>query len=510
MQTGADNKRIIRNTIMLYIRMVFSMLVSLYTSRVILNTLGVEDYGIYGVVGGLVSMFSFLNASMSGATSRFLSFELGRGNLQQLKDTFSSALVVHVGIAFIIFVLAETIGLWFLINKLVIPEDRMYAAHWVYQLSILTMMINVTQVPYNASIMSRERMDVYAYIEILNTILKLIIVLLLMIGEFDKLILYAVLSLVVSVSVTLFYRLYCIRNFRECHFSWVINLQILKPILFFSGWDLYGNMCYVERTQGVNFLLNIFFGATLNATNGISSTVNGVILGFAGNIVNAFRSPIVKAYAQNDTIAFQSLFENATRYFSLLLLFITIPICIEIDSILDLWLGVVPQYTGGFCCIVLITNCITMPSVVVTIAIHSTGRIKMPSFVIGTFYLLVPVISYLFLKLGYGVYTVYLVNSILVVSSMFVNFILLKNRISYWQIGHFIKRSIIPIYIVALLTVIPSFMIYGTLDKGVTRLIIIVIASWIILSITSFFIVLTDSERKMVLNKFYGFTKLIK
>lgn len=216
-QTSENNKRIAKNTVLLYIRMFISVIVGLYTSRVVLNTLGVEDYGVYNVVGGIVAMFSFLNASMSGATSRFLTYELGKNNLFKLEQTFSSAMVIHIGIAVAVFILAETIGIWFLMNKLVIPESRMLAAHIVFQLSILAMMVTITQVPYNASIIAHEKMDVYAYVELLNVFLKLGIVFLLLLGKTDKLILYALLTFIVSLIIALIYRVYCMRHFSECH-----------------------------------------------------------------------------------------------------------------------------------------------------------------------------------------------------------------------------------------------------------------------------------------------------
>lgn len=216
-QTSENNKRIAKNTVLLYIRMFISVIVGLYTSRVVLNTLGVEDYGVYNVVGGIVAMFSFLNASMSGATSRFLTYELGKNNLFKLEQTFSSAMVIHIGIAVAVFILAETVGIWFLMNKLVIPESRMLAAHIVFQLSILAMMVTITQVPYNASIIAHEKMDVYAYVELLNVFLKLGIVFLLLLGKTDKLILYALLTFIVSLIIALIYRVYCMRHFSECH-----------------------------------------------------------------------------------------------------------------------------------------------------------------------------------------------------------------------------------------------------------------------------------------------------
>ncbi|MCI6985875.1 MAG: polysaccharide biosynthesis protein, partial [Bacteroidales bacterium] len=291
--TTSNNKRIAKNTIMLYIRMFISMVVGLYTSRVVLATLGVEDYGIYGVVGGVVGMMGFLNASMSGATSRFLTFELGKGDKERLAKTFSSALIVHIAIAIIVFILAETVGLWFLCNKLNIPEGRMEAAHWVYQFSILATMLSITQVPYNATIIAHEKMNVYAYMEILNVSLKLLIVYLLTIGDFDKLKLYAVLTFAVSLIIMMIYRIYCLRHFKESRFHWVWDKTYLTPLLSFSGWNLYGNFGGIAGNQANNFVINSFFGVVMNAAASVAFTVSGIVTQFSSNAMTAFRPQII-------------------------------------------------------------------------------------------------------------------------------------------------------------------------------------------------------------------------
>ena len=246
---SANNKRIAKNTIALYFRMIVTTLVSLYTSRVVLNTLGVEDYGLYGVVGGVVIMFSFLKATMSGATSRFLTFSLGKGDQKDLDDTFSTSLIIHIGIAIVILILAETVGLWFLECKLSIPDGRMTAARWVYQFSVLSMMVTVTQVPYNASIISHERMGIYAYVELLYVVLKLLVVYLLLLGDFDRLIFYAALIFGVNLLIATIYRVYCVKRFSECHFRFVWKKEKIVPMLTFSGWDLYGNMAYTFKLR---------------------------------------------------------------------------------------------------------------------------------------------------------------------------------------------------------------------------------------------------------------------
>ena len=294
---SANNKRIAKNAIMLYLRMFLSMIVGLYTSRVVLDTLGVEDYGTYNVVGGVVAMLGFLNASMSGATSRFMAFEQGSGNKKRLAETFSSALIVHIGIALIVFILAETVGLWFLTHKLVIPEGRMSAAHWVYQCSILGAMLGFTQVPYNATIIAHEKMGIYAYFDILGVTLKLLIVYLLVIGNFDKLKLYAVLGLAVAIIMITLYRVYCIKKFEETHFRFVWKPNLLKPLVSFSAWNLYGNFGGVVQQQGTNFVINFFYGVVMNAAVSVGLTIANVVNLFASNLMTAFRPQIIKYYS---------------------------------------------------------------------------------------------------------------------------------------------------------------------------------------------------------------------
>ena len=326
MNQTSNNKRIAKNTMMLYIRMLLSVVVSLYTSRVVLEVLGVEDYGIYGVVGGVVAMFSFLNASMAGATSRFLTFEMGKGDAQRLRDTFSSALIIHIGIALVVFVLAETVGLWFLNNKLVIPEARMEAAHWVYQLSILGMAVSVTQVPYNAAIIAHERMEVYAYMELVNVLLKLGIVFLLKIDYFDRLVFYALLVLIVNVLVALTYRVYCVKHYEETQFSLTWDKGILKSMFGFSAWELLGHFGYTFRTQGVNVVLNMFFGVAINAVTNIATTVQNTMLAFSNNVLVAIKPQIIKRYALGKLEDMLNLMTFGIRCNLLLQLAITLPL----------------------------------------------------------------------------------------------------------------------------------------------------------------------------------------
>lgn len=495
----SNNKRIAKNTIMLYIRMLLSMVVGLYTSRVVLQTLGVEDYGIYGVVGGVVSMMGFLNASMSGATSRFITFELGRGNIQRVRDTFSSAMIIHIGIALLVILLAETVGLWFLCNKLVIPEGRMTAAHWVYQCSIISAGVGITQTPYTAVVMSREKMDIYAYMELLNVSLKLGIVYLLVIGNFDKLILYAILTLAVSVFMAMLYRVYCIRKFEESRFKWVWDKGLLKPMMSFSVWDLYGNMSFSLVQQGRSFIVNMFFGVVVNAACGIATTVQGVLQGFSGNVVNAIRPQIIKSYASNDKERVQSLIINGTQYSTLLMMLICVPLILNMDSILNLWLGTVPKFASSFCILLLVNSIIGTISSYMIIGIHATGRVK--TFIVtGTLSLMQIPLLYIvfknFIVVPDWMYYVQIGFSLL---GSFTLSALLKHEIKELQLTRVYSSWLISLFI-GCVCVLPIFYIH-IFESSLLQLIEQYIIYALMLCIATYMLLLNNSQRQKV--KFY-------
>ena len=499
MSNSENNKRIAKNTLMLYIRMLLSIVVSLYTSRVVLEVLGVEDYGIYGVVGGVVAMFSFLNASMAGATSRFLTFEMGRGDKQRLQDTFSSAMIIHMGIALVVLILAETVGLWFLCNKLVIPVERMEAAHWVYQLSVLGMIVNVTQVPYNATIIAHEKMDVYAYLELLNVSLKLGIVYLLTIGKFDKLILYASLVLVVNIIIVGIYRYYCVKYYEESHFKLLYNKEILKGIVSFSVYNLLGNMGAVVNLQGTSFVINMFFGVVYNAASSIGTTISGVVTGFASNIMTAFRPQITKSYAQGDIKHFQYLLSWALKSILLVYSFIAVPVGLIISELLSIWLVEVPPCTDVFCQLLLISIFFETARYVVIMGIHATGNVKWVSLFAGVTFMLNPLLIYMLYNWGYPVAYAY-------VSVIFVNiFLLVVNLfILRYNVRYFSVKNIVYSLLKVVVTVIFSLVfLYWTLQFKLGICIVdilwVVSLSCLLLGGMSLFTVLNKEQRNLVL-----------
>ena len=343
-----SNKRIAKNTLLLYVRTLFIMLVSLYTSRVVLNTLGVEDYGVYNVVGGVVAMFGFINSSMSSATQRYITFALGKGNMEQLQKVFSTALQIHVLIAVLIVILGETVGLWFMYTQMKIPADRIDAAFWVLQCSIAATVIMIISVPYNADIIAHERMSAFAYISILEAVLKLAVVYVLQISPYDKLVVYAFLILFVQMLARFCYSRYCNKHFVESKYRHVWAKSLFREMTGFAGWSLFGNLSGVLFGQGLNMLLNVFFGPVVNAARAVSVQVQGAIQQFVGNFQMALNPQITKTYAKGEMEEMHKLMFRSARFSFYLLFFLSLPVLFETDFVLTVWLKTVPDDAAVF------------------------------------------------------------------------------------------------------------------------------------------------------------------
>lgn len=480
--------------------MLLSIVVSLYTSRVVLQTLGVDDFGIYGIVGGIVAMFSFLNASMSGATSRFITFVLGKGDMKDVGETFSTALIIHFGIALTIVLLAETVGLWLLEENLVIPEERMFAARVVYQFSILAMIVQVTQVPYNASIISYEKMNVYAYVELLNVLLKLGIVYLLVIGNFDKLILYAVLIFFANVVVALTYRIYCIRHFETCRFHWIIQKEKLISMLSFSSWDLYGNMCYSLRQQGINMLINMFWGVVYNAASSVASSIQGVVSSLSVNVVQAFRPQIIKQYAQGHYTEMQNLMCSSIKYSLILFLMICVPLSYVMYPVMKLWLGMVPNFAPEFCMILLLISLFNLINSVLCIAIHATGNIKLLSFFSGTIYLMtLPVVYILFKFFVNNSLYAYFTSFGAMIFVVICNIILVKKSISQFSILKYVGNVGLAFFLAIISS--PVLYVINYVESSISSIITAFVVYIPTLSIVTYFIGI-DKQTRCKLNGF--------
>lgn len=469
--SSSDNKRVAKNALALTLRMILITIVGLYTSRIVLEALGVVDYGIYGVVGGVVGMASFLNSSMTGATSRFITFEMGRGNQQKLKDIFSTALLIHFGLSIIVVLLAETIGLWFINHKMVFPPERMGAVNILYQLSILSMIISFTQVPYAADIIAHEKMNIYAYFEIINVVLKLAIVYLLLIIPYDRLVFYASMVFCISILNAMFYRWYCIRNFPEARFSKKFDRSRAKEMISFSAYDLYGNMCAVAKNQGEPIVLNLFFGVVANAASSLALTVTGAVDGLTTTITSAFSPQIVKQYACDNFTAMSILIRRAVQFTLLAYAMVAIPCIIEAKTILYLWLGQTPPYSEIFLQLVLVAAIPQIISRTNNVAIRATGHIRLLSIVNGTFYLSIPVISYILFKSGLNnASTIYVVGIVMLTLCTSAGFWITKKEVQGIEFATYsiaTVKSLFPIGVALLLGwIIHNYVVQGNITEG--------------------------------------------
>lgn len=398
----SSNKTIAKNTIFLYFRMMLTMIISLYTSRVILQVLGVDDYGIYQAVGGIVGFLSFVNNALSTGSSRFITFGLGENNLQKLKNIFSTTLTAHICLAIVIVLLAETIGLWFLHNKLVIAPERLDAAEFSFHLSIVTAFFSLTQVPYGACIIAHEKMGVYAYVSIIEASLRLLVVYLLSVGEFDKLKMYAVLLCLIQVGMVLFYNTYCIRHFEEAKFRLFFDGKLFKEIAVFSGWSLFASSSVALNSQGILVLLNMFFSPAVVAARAISLQVNSAANQFVTNFQTAANPQIVKRFAAKDYDGSKQLLLQTTKFSFYLMLLLCLPICLGAKQLLTLWLGVVPEYTVIFLQLVIIQSLFCVFDSSFYRALYAKGRLRENALISPTIGLVRFPIIYLLFKFGFS------------------------------------------------------------------------------------------------------------
>ena len=498
--TSSANKRIAKNTLVLYVRMLFTMGISLFTSRVILQTLGVEDYGISSVVGGVISMFTFINAAMVSSTQRYLNFELVRGDANQLRSVFSTSLQIHALIALAIIVLSETVGLWFLNEKLVIPEARMTAAMWVYQCSILSCAVSIMSTPYNAVIVAHEKMSAFAYISILDVSLKLLVVYLLVVLPFDKLIILAILNLLVQLFIRYIYTLYCHRHFPESYFLFRFNKTLFKEMFGFAGWSFWGNLAAILYTQGLNMMLNIFFGPIVNAARGIAVQVQSADQQFVGGFQTALNPQITKNYASNNLPQMHSLMFRSARFSFLLLFFLSLPVLMETNFILTLWLKTVPDDAVVFTQIMICISLIYTTANPCVIANQATGKVKIYQMVVGGILLLILPISYIVLKLGAPAYSVFIVHFCIESVAQFSRMYMLRNLIHLplWQ---YMKNIYIPIVSTVAIAIILPLVVRMQVAEGWLRFLAVGFTCVLSVGASSYFIGFTKQERVFFLDK---------
>ena len=493
-----NNKRIAKNTFVLYIRMLLIMLVTLYTSRVILKTLGEEDFGIYNIVGGIIILFSFLNGAMVVATHRFLSYEIGRGDEKSANKYFSTSLLIHVGLAVLFFLVMETIGYYLFMQYLNIPIERVEAAKWVFHFSTLSTCISVLRTPYSAVIIANEQMTFYAYISILEVIGKLIIVYLLTLFIFDKLILYSFLMFVVLCLISLIYFIYCKMKYSVCSFSFCREKERYIQLSSFSGWSLLGSMANVGANQGINILLNIFFGVVLNTAMGIANQVNAAIYNFVSSFQTAFNPQIIKSYASKDYQYFHSLLLNTSKYSFLLIWILSFPVLICCPEILKIWLGNIPEHTVDFTRLIIIFSILDAIQGPLWASVQATGKIRTYQILMSVLILANLPISYCFLLMEFSPSIVLIVRIILNVIILIVRVIYLSHLFDFP-----IKTYFTDVLCKCMLLIFLSFpisLIYYTYTYGWMRLFGTCFISVICTGVLAYLFVLSKKERVYIKN----------
>lgn len=501
-----NNKRIAKNTLLLYVRMLFLMLVSLYTSRVILNALGVEDYGIYNVVGGVVTMFSMLSGSLSAAISRFITFELGTGDTEKLKKIFSSSVTIQAGIALIIVILAETVGLWFLNEKMVISSERLTAANWCYQFSIITFAINLISVPYNAAIIAHEKMSAFAYISILEAVGKLIVAWCIVINPIDRLIFFAAMVAVIACIIRAVYTWYCKRRFEECVYHFIYDHDLLKNMFGFAGWNFIGASSAVLRDQGGNIILNLFFGPSVNAARAIAVKVSAVVSGFVQNFMTALNPQITKSYASgNHDYMFKLMFQGARLSYYILLL-LCLPIIINTHYILVLWLKLVPEHTVLFVQLILVFAMSESISLPLITAMLATGRIRNYQIIVGGLQLMNLPVAYLCLYLGAIPESVVIVAIIISQCCLAARLYMLNDMINL-DIRKYLKEVYFNVLFITLLSSVIPFVISKMVGESFPNFLLVTVIALICTSIVEYFVGCNKDERHFVVSKLKQFTR---
>ena len=480
--------------------MLLTMAISLYTSRVVLHVLGVEDFGIYNVVGGVVAMFSVISGSLSAAISRFITYELGKGDKEKLVRIFSSSVTIQLGLGLVIIILAEVIGVWFLNEKMSIPENRMYAANWVFQLSILTFVINLISVPYNAAIIAHEKMSAFAYISILEVVAKLIIVYMLLLSPIDKLIFYAILMASVALIIRFVYGFYCKRNFEECTYHFILDKELLKKMFGFAGWNFIGASSAVLRDQGGNIVINLFCGPTVNAARGIAYQVNNAISGFVNNFMTALNPQITKSYAVGDKEYMMTLIYQGARLSFYILLILSLPVIVNAHYILTLWLKIVPEHTTLFVQLVLIFAMSESISNPLITAMLATGKIRNYQIIVGGLQMMNLPISYVLLRYGCIPETVLIVAICISQCCLAARLYMLRGMIGL-SVREYLSKVYFNVLAVTVLSaVIPCILSYY-LSETLLNFIIICVVSVICTFTVIYFVGCNRKERQFILSK---------
>lgn len=502
-----NNKRIAINTMFLYARMILVLIVSLYTTRVVLNALGIVDYGIYNVVAGFVSMFAFFNTAMANSIQRFYNYVKINNSIEQLRIVYNTAFRIQFLLAIIIFILIESFGLWYIFNKMTIPSERFFSALLVFHFSSLSLFFLIIQVPYSASIISHEKMSFFAFASLADVVQKLIVAILLFNLSYDKLVLYGGLIFIVSLNNFVLYYFYAKRNFPEIKLCKYYDRTVYKEIILFAGWNTFGAFAYMIQGQGLNVLANFFFGPVVNAARGISFQIQNAINGFSENIATAFRPQLVESYAKKDYGRTETLMFSMSKYCFLMLAILTIPIIIELDYILNIWLnGIIPDYTQEFTVLVLINMLLGALNMPISQTVQATGKIRKYQLLRSCLVVSTLPIAWFFLKLGYSPSIIFIVTIVISIVNQPLSMILLHRNFKF-SYRCYCKKVLIPC--IGFLTFAPILPVVFSIlfEDGFIRLVFIVMLSLLSSIIIAYYFVLAKEER-IVLKQFVS--KLFK
>lgn len=494
------NKRIAKNTFFLYLRMMAIMGVTLYTSRVVLHVLGAEDFGLYNVVGGIIALFAFLNNAMVSATQRFITFEQASGSLDRQKNVYTAAIAIHLIIAIIVFIVSETVGVWFLNNKMNIPFARYEAANLVFQSAVISFMIRIMTVPFIASVIAHEKMKIYAYAGFVDALLQLLIVYLLNLILYDKLIVYSILVSCISLSYFMIYFLYCKNKFIECCIVKPRSIELYKSMLYFGGWSFLGTLGFSAKDYGVNILINIFCGASINAARAIAYQVQTAVNSLVSSFQTALNPQIVKTYSignVNDTI---TLVQYGSRISFILISIIIIPLIVRIDYVLNLWLVDVPPFTIYFLQLTLIMSVINSMFGPLVTAMQATGNIKLFQIVIAIIMFLDVPISYFILKNDLPPYYVMFV-AILTAFMGLIARLLILNRLIKINVKNFILNIILKSLLLFAFWLLILSLLSNYIENTFCGLFIVIIFSFIVITISSLLFLLNKKERNFLYSK---------
>ena len=495
-----NNKLIAKNTIYMYIRMGVVMLVQLYTSRIVLNSLGFEDYGIYNVVGSFIVAFTFISSPLGAATQRYLNFELGKKEKSQTNVIFNLSFYSYLFLSISLFIIIELVGEWYIHNKMQMPHYRMAAAEWVFHLSLLSLILGLIKTPFESSIIAFEKMSFYAYLGIFEVILKLLNAFSLEFIMVDKLKLYAVNQFIISFLVLIGVYIFCYYNFKTIRLqnlrkNW--NPQKFRELLSFSGWNLFGAIANMTADQGLNILLNYFYGVVLNSAMGIANQINVSVNQFVSNFQTAFRPQLVKCYASEEICRLNRLVINTSKYSFFLLFAIACPICVNMHFLLELWLKHVPDYTVIFCILIIIFSLISTLSAPLWMTVHATGKIKKYQIVISCVILMNVLLSYIFLNYGYPPQTILIIKCLLCVCTVMIRLYFVCSLIDF-SLSDYIKETICPVLIVSTISFLTVYLFVYNIHQGWLRIGITIMIFSIIYSLLVLFVGLTKKERYLI------------